>query len=1558
MDNDGKGQNKLRVSTGGTTTTTRRNRTLTTLIEDGLVDVNAQCHFIYEGKRYNCTITYVNNKYCFVGTRDNGDVITEHASTTFIRELLSLPSTFKIDGNKELVINNMRIVDYELKPLQQSGLEEGLKDMSINSNNNNETAQAKVVTPTKYMSSSTTSTTSTPGTPDNQQTNNGGLLRTPPSAMPPRRQALSQPTSVRPVYEFDLIKPSSTRHIQLEYQDMEPAVIKASGLGRYFHFNCERYLSWSTRSKSSSLSSSATTTSTTSTQSPTTTTTPTTIAEAIRLDGFVWENEVLDILKQAKHRVFLPGEKDGESIPYQEVIRILKEEKGDFYLFQSTLLVPKEFRGNLPTNITFSRSIPDFLSVTFHPTTGRRTIKILDAKSTSTIKFSQRLQLAYYYILLVEVFKLEGITDIDLDDNGAIYLKARPVPEDFDLVSTVEKLRRFMYGDSSDPESLLVKILKQRKMDSPWTLSEACEGCEYLPQCTKQAEAEGSRNVIAMHKHYTIETLLALKKDDAISTETKPLSEVERLCKIDPDIIKDLELKSEFIKMQPRLQAALTHSVELTGFNNVFFPIDEDVALYISLVSHPQKQTLFNWTLTVYDGLKSPATYTGPGEKIADMVSLMASLFTENSAKRTLQVFIWDTFERGYFFSLCRELLTANQPDSPIFQSVVQVLAVLYDDSDWINFNLGYYPHEPFSYNSKNGKEGSGAKSTPFVVIKEQVMQALAINIYPPYTLADIACSMLGLKTAPTSLLPDHIFATIIQPGLPDCAPFIERVDYLHQVITNLRVRLFTAQSHEQKIKKFKQRSALKYVNPLINKLMYCYQFELMAKYRMIRSVRSCSVDINIHDGKYLIMTLMDDGRFQTRIHQQYYSYFEQRLKDTFAHFAMVHYSHDGVKLLRQYDDLDFMAPTGIYEVTKILVSPADTFDSFVIANITLALPKDVVLEKRQSYILFEKFDTDYFSQYKWLVASYEQIDSQANSPMLDLFNNPAKWTSESEEYADFARAVKHTIEALNQTDTTKRMDNRLTLTPSQRQVVENASKKRLQLVRGPPGTGKTHFLALLVLIIFDTWIRLERKEGYLIVITALTHTAIDNALLRIAKLKKEYETYTGASLHFHIVKKEKTISQALASNGVLTVDQAAKNLYRFQVVGATCWGVSTLKTSRPIDYLIIDEASQLQTPIAAMAMNLAHRYLICGDNLQLPPVLQGKYAVKHELAINNQTYDPKVHKSVFSCVKSLLIKNNCGQAFLTLNENFRMTPDLCQFAAKYLYGDSYRCFDVDQKPTIEPALLGTYSEVIRSIYDSGRSCFTLMIDGNHFGNRQVEVDLVRQIYMYERERFIRRNQQKQTWHSADDLENAFWSSLQLGVVTPLNAQRIDMQLMVISEQAKHGCAADHKPSIGTAEKMQGQEFDTVVVCYNGWSSSNKAHDFIYNLNRLNVSFTRSKQRVILITSRPLLAPSQAVLSNKKTERAYDYLMNFVNYSNVTNLVAHPVTSGSSSSGITPLKTSTTGTPNLSTPDSKELLPIASTPQTPIQDLQLDFISKLSLTRRDTQSNDDNNNNQ
>src|SRR5439155_13206656 len=99
-------------------------------------------------------------------------------------------------------------------------------------------------------------------------------------------------------------------------------------------------------------------------------------------------------------------------------------------------------------------------------------------------------------------------------------------------------------------------------------------------------------------------------------------------------------------------------------------------------------------------------------------------------------------------------------------------------------------------------------------------------------------------------------------------------------------------------------------------------------------------------------------------------------------------------------------------------------------------------------------------------------------------------------------------------------------------------------------------------------------------------------------------------------------------------------------------------------------------------------------------------------------------------------------------------------------------------------------------------------------------------------------------------------------------------------------------PFVDTVDKMQGQECDSVIVSY-GVSDVEYAmreQEFIYGLNRLNVSITRARAKTIVFLPRPLIEPPIAAYEDDRIAAGVAFMQGWVQFARFTGAVSvHPV---------------------------------------------------------------------
>ncbi len=273
------------------------------------------------------------------------------------------------------------------------------------------------------------------------------------------------------------------------------------------------------------------------------------------------------------------------------------------------------------------------------------------------------------------------------------------------------------------------------------------------------------------------------------------------------------------------------------------------------------------------------------------------------------------------------------------------------------------------------------------------------------------------------------------------------------------------------------------------------------------------------------------------------------------------------------------------------------------------------------------------------------------------------------------------------------RLEGTLGFTPSQRDAFHAIARQRVTAVWGPPGTGKTHFLASLIVGLSAAHARVGLP--FRVLVTAFTHAAIEN-LLR--KIRQRQADFPGVEL---LLGKAKYWQGAASDVEQVPESDLASWLGETEhvVLGATAYSCLKKRDElSPFDLVVIDEASQVRVPEAAIAVHLAGdagRIVLAGDHLQLPPIIAGVYP-------DAPPGEPLLHRSIFEAVvpmrnaecgmrneqpeeRRLAPKSLSSIPHSTLRiphllrpllENFRMNDVLTSVAAQLLYGPRYRCFD------------------------------------------------------------------------------------------------------------------------------------------------------------------------------------------------------------------------------------------------------------------------------------------
>lgn len=370
-------------------------------------------------------------------------------------------------------------------------------------------------------------------------------------------------------------------------------------------------------------------------------------------------------------------------------------------------------------------------------------------------------------------------------------------------------------------------------------------------------------------------------------------------------------------------------------------------------------------------------------------------------------------------------------------------------------------------------------------------------------------------------------------------------------------------------------------------------------------------------------------------------------------------------------------------------------------------------------------------------------------------------------------------------------------LNDSQAEAVSLAYAADLyHLIQGPPGTGKTWVLANLAKLLVD--------DGLRVLVTALTHRAIHNALNKIPRVDDSLPVCKIGG------KQHKT---DLEVPNFETFDESHfGDLAGGYVIGATPFALQTQKLQNvEFDVVLFDEASQVTLPLAIMGMLAGNKYIFIGDENQLPPV---------SVLSDQQTTQP----SIFAHL--------AGRGSETmLNITYRLNDVLSEWPSRTFYNNQL-------KPSRQAAerRLQLSDQSLRWDFVLDPSSPAIFLDLCH------------------------KNSNVRSRREAETVVELIISLLQhgispeeIGVVVPYRAQsRLIRSLLrrnIVDEEVWPRVAVD------TVERMQGQEREVVFVSFATASPTFAAQmaDFLFQPQRLNVAVTRPRTKLILIGSHEML---------------------------------------------------------------------------------------------------------
>ena len=831
--------------------------------------------------------------------------------------------------------------------------------------------------------------------------------------------------------------------------------------------------------------------------------------------------------------------------------------------------------------------------------------------------------------------------------------------------------------------------------------------------------------------------------------------------------------------------------------------------------------------------------------------------------QKSLQTYVYDSYELDLLKELLRESVK-------VIELAPFALDLLFYFQDPSLFNEKRHPHARISF--------------PIIVLTNEIQKLVSLPIPFSLRLPEVAEALPGpgldFKLNPGSLFWFEHSNALKSDAISMAwgSNKIEAIDWIRKelskrllatssVLDGLRVK--TENSLVSWAPKFQIPTSKKYNYPEVSQMIFITRYESYMRNMEIRQKRSLPWAERIKEGISIPLQYLERNLWKVTADIDS-GLFEQN--ENFGNL-LVPKGEAGEKAQMTFED---------YKYRTNLRSPGQSNACFAIIKEKVKNEKTgklrgffLEISYNEGQLPFKTGDeavlhprfTDFFSER--IIDRLTELDEQLEHDFIRLLRDPHKFAvpiKESKESAKsfFEIAQKYAVES--------------GLTESQKKAFEHMINNRLTLIWGPPGTGKTYFLARAILALVKA--KMEQREKIHIAVTAFTHSAIENLLIKIQELSQDWKF--GNGLEIYKLKNVKT-SKGQAFLRVQSEYEVQDKLDSpFLILGGTVNSFNKIKRKmNPFDILIVDEASQMKPAELALGMSVLEegkRLVLAGDDLQLPPIITGDYP---------ETEDglPGLYDSIFSYLRHRDDAKN-PKYTCQLLENWRMNETLSSFSSVTLYGDGYKPATVEiakQKLKLLPSNCNAdcsenvpepESDFINWILDAEYPLSVVVLENTQATvENEIEAELVAKLAVFLREH-LSQEEKYEKYPENEESDSTFWKN-DLFIVSPHRAQ-----IRIIQNYINKLRTWRHRPFVDTVDKTQGQEAKAVIVSY-GVSDTDTAMneaEFIYSLNRLNVSITRAKCKCIVFLPRPLLEPPLEILQNKRASEGLNHMLNLVEF--------------------------------------------------------------------------------
>ncbi|PWD98092.1 AAA domain-containing protein [Marinilabilia rubra] len=424
-----------------------------------------------------------------------------------------------------------------------------------------------------------------------------------------------------------------------------------------------------------------------------------------------------------------------------------------------------------------------------------------------------------------------------------------------------------------------------------------------------------------------------------------------------------------------------------------------------------------------------------------------------------------------------------------------------------------------------------------------------------------------------------------------------------------------------------------------------------------------------------------------------------------------------------------------------------------------------------------------------------------------------------------------------------------------QNQVLSSAWNARdYYLLVGPPGTGKTNlFLRRFVK-------ELISETDLNVLLVSYTNRAVDEMCSSVRAIVQDNMIRIGSSLGCDRSHEDLLLDRKIKNlKNRKEIRELIEDTRLFAGTLSSVLGKNELFELKKFDIAIVDEASQILEPNIINLLGRVNRFVLIGDERQLPAVVTQSPA---ESKVN----DEKLHEiglldrrnSYFERMLFLCKKNNWNHAWGELTFQGRMHPDLSLFTNRFFYNNKLKSAELThQKGKLLDRETGNDGELVNLISENRVVFIPSAFAPRDFSEKHnaLEAHLISAIL-----------KEISLLHNLSDDDEIVE---RVGVITPFRSQIASIREQL--ETDGHTCF--ERLQIDTVERFQGGQKDFILVsfCMNrpeqlDFLAQNRV--MIENLTsggmkpalvdrKLNVTLTRARKQIILTGNEGVLGPDE-----------------------------------------------------------------------------------------------------